>query len=165
MRVVSNTSPIINLSCIGHLELLHQLYGDIVIPRAVYNEITRSGAEEPGATEVQQLEWINVHEVANRPLVDALKLEVDAGEAEAIACALELRADLLLLDEHLGRVVAQRLGLKFVGLLGVLIEARQKEFIGGVKPILDDLMLKAGFWVSNALYARVLEAVGETHPQ
>jgi len=49
-------------------------------------------------------------------------------------------------------------------LLGVLIEARQK-FIGAVKPILDDLMLKAGFWVSNALYARVLEAVGETHPQ
>ena len=110
MRVVSNTSPIINLSCIGHLELLHRLYGDIVIPRAVYNEITRSGTEEPSAIVVQQLEWINVNEVANRPLVDGLRLEVDAGEAEAIACALELRADLLLLDEHLGRVVAQRLG-------------------------------------------------------
>lgn len=165
MKVISDTSPIINLACVGQLELVHQLYGAILIPRAVYDEITRFGPEEPGAAEVQKLEWINVYNVTNRPLVEALELEVDPGEAEAIACTLELNADQLLLDEHIGRAVAKHLGLRVIGLLGVLIKAKREELISSVKPVLDDLILKAGFWISKPLYARVLEAVSETHEQ
>ena len=69
MRVVSNTSPIINLAGIGRLDLLRDLYGAIVIPRAVYGEITGFGQHLPGAAEVQAADWIAVYEVKNRSLV------------------------------------------------------------------------------------------------
>jgi uncharacterized protein len=158
--VVSNTSPITNLAAIGQLDLLRQLYEKVLIPQAVYDELTVGGSQ-PGATEVQTLEWIETRQVTDRALVTALQMELDDGEAEAIALARELAADLLLLDERRGRTVAARLNLRFVGLLGVLIEAKQKGGIPAVKPVLDNLIAKAGFWVSQQLYARVLQAVGE----
>ena len=161
MIVVSNTSPIINLAAVGQLDLLRQLYGKVIIPQAVYHEITVIGAGQPGAMEVQTLEWIETKQVTNRALVMVLQTELDEGEAEAIALAIELRAGLLLLDERRGRAVASRLGIRFVGLLGVLIEAKQKGYHPAVKPVLDDLVTKAGFWVSQQLYARVLQAAGE----
>jgi len=53
------------------------------------------------------------------------------------------------------------LGLRFIGLLGVLVEAKQNGYISAVQPVLDSLIAKAGFWVSQALYRRVLQAAGE----
>ncbi|HUU41202.1 MAG TPA: DUF3368 domain-containing protein, partial [Desulfatiglandales bacterium] len=94
--------------------------------------------------------------VTNRQLTQALKQELDAGEAEAIALALEIGADLLLMDENLGREVARHLGLRYTGLIGVLIEAKRKGFITAVKPCLDQLRDIAGFRLSEVLYARVL---------
>lgn len=129
MIVVSNTSPIINLAGIGHLDLLKQLYGRIIIPQAVYQEIVVTGAGEAGANEVKRLEWISTYTATDPALVNSLSVELDPGEAEAIACALELKADLLLLDEKRGRLIAQRLGLKFIGLLGLLIEAKHKGIV------------------------------------
>jgi predicted nucleic acid-binding protein len=159
--VVSNTSPITNLAAVGQLEVLRQLYDKVLIPQAVYGELTFGGAIQPGGREVQTLQWIEIRQVTDRVLVAALQVELDPGEAEAIALAVELKADLLLLDERRGRAVASRLGLRFVGLLGVLIEGKQKGCIPAVKPILDDLVMKAGFWVSQRLYARVVQAAGE----
>lgn len=72
MTVISNTSPIINLAAIGELTLLHQLYGQITIPQAVYQEIAVTGAGEPGAQDVQQLDWVSCHSVADRALVKVL---------------------------------------------------------------------------------------------
>lgn len=97
----------------------------------------------------------------DRALVTALQTNLDEGETEAIALAIEVGADLFLLDERRVRSVASSFGLHFVGLLGVLIEAKHKGYISGVKSVLDDLIAKAGFWVSRQLYARVLEAAGE----
>lgn len=84
------------------------------------------------------------------------------GEAEAIALAIELRADLLLIDERLGRIVAARNEVEIIGVMGVLVQARRLGLIPSVKPILDDLIAAAGFWVSGPLYRRVLESVGES---
>ena len=98
MIVVSNTSPIINLASIGQLELLKTLYSNIIIPQAVRDEIV-AGAGQPGAKEAQTLGWIATHQVTNQPLVTALQADLDRGEAEAIALAIEIRAELLLLDE------------------------------------------------------------------
>jgi len=161
MIVVSNTSPIINLACVGQLDLLRQIHGAITIPEAVFTEITVNGIGQPGAEEVSRFPWIVRHRVTQQPLVDVLRLELDAGEAEALACALELHADLILLDERRAREVAQRLGLRFIGLLGVLIEAQRQQRLPRIRPVLDDLRQKAGFWITDALYQRVLAAAGE----
>jgi uncharacterized protein len=88
-------------------------------------------------------------------------MQIHPGEAEAIALALDLMADLLLLDERKARVVAAQLGLNFTGLLGLLAEAKQKGHIPTVKPVLDALITQARFWVHPALYNHVLETVGE----
>ena len=161
MIVISNTSPIVNLAAVGQLGLLQKLYEKVLIPQAVYRELTVAGAGQPGAMEVQTLVWIESGQVTDRVLVAALCTEIDEGEAEAIALAVEQKADLLLLDERRGRIVASRLKLHFIGLLGVLVEAKHKGYISAIKPLLDDLIVKAGFWVSRRLYAHVLQVAGE----
>lgn len=111
MSIVSNASPLINLARIGKLDLLHQLYGELIVPEAVWQEVVVEGSGHPGADEVKTAPWIKMRAVTNRPLVQALRQDLDAGEAEAIALALEVGAELLLMDEHLGRETARHLGL------------------------------------------------------
>jgi hypothetical protein len=161
MSIVSNASPLINLARIGKLSVLKELYSELVIPEAVWHEIVVEGAGQPGADEVKAADWIKQRAVINRGLTQALKQELDAGEAEAIALALEIEADLLLMDEHLGREVARHLGLRFTGLIGALIEAKRKGIIRSIKPHLDELRDIAGFRLSEALYVRVLHDQGE----
>ena len=161
MTIVSNTSPIINLAAINQLILLQTLFDHIVIPQAVYDEIAVTGAGEPGAREVQEFDWISAYKVSNRPLVDSLAIELDAGEAEAIACAIELKANRLLIDEQRGRTIARRLGLSVIGIIGVLIEAKRQGFVMHVKPELDALIAQAGFWIDRALYQQILRHAGE----
>ena len=159
MIVVSDTSPITNLAAIGHLDLLRQIYGQIIIPDAVFQELTSAGGQHPGAV-IQQLHWVETRAVSNSLLVTALGVELDEGEAEAIALAQELSADVLLIDEHLGRAAATRLGVRIIGLLGVLIEAKHRGLIQEIKAPVDALM-KLGFRVKQDLYQRVLQAAGE----
>ncbi len=161
MIVVSDTSPVINHAIVGKLDLLRQLYSRVVIPCAVYDEVAVKGKGQPGASEVQSSGWIDVQAPADQAAVTVLELEVDPGEAEAIALAIELQADLLLMDERKGRVIAARVGLQTIGLLAVLIEAKRQGLLVAVKPILDDLIAKAGFWIRQELYHQVLLAAQE----
>ena len=82
-------------------------------------------------------------------------------EAEVLALAVEVPADLVLFDERIARRVAARFGLRFVGLLGVLVEAKTKGLVLQILPILDQLLSQAGFWIAPQLYADVLHAAGE----
>lgn len=159
--IVSNTSPIINLACIGRLDLLPALFGEITIPEAVFHEIAVIQPGAPGASEVRAASWIRRHAVGNRPLVTSLRLELDSGEAEAIACAVETKARLLLIDERRGRAVAQRLELATTGLMGALLLARKRNLIESIRPLLDDLRHVAGFWIGDALYSKVLRDAGD----
>lgn len=161
MIVVCNTSPIMNLAVVGQLNLLEQLYDRIFIPVAVSQELSAIDLEQHGTLVIQSLSWIEMRTVSNRTLVDSLLLELDVGEAETIVLAMEMKADLLLLDERRGRKVASRFGLRFIGLLGMLVEAKHKGLIVEVKPILNNVIAKAGFWVNNLLYTRILREVGE----
>lgn len=160
MIVVCDTSPITNLDAIGQLDLLRQLYGTVVIPEAVFFELTVDPAN-PGASAVQTLHWIETKPVLNQTLVTALRTSLDEGESEAIALAIEMKATLLLMDERLGRTTAAQLGLQVIGLLGVLLEAKHRGFISAIKPLLDDLTNHAGFWISPQLYSYVLQSAGE----
>jgi hypothetical protein len=161
MIVVSDASPIISLAAVRQFDLLHKLYAEIIIPDAVRHEITRGGLSAAGTSEIEAADWMLAHTVKDRALVAALELELDAGEAEAIALAVETQAELLLMDERRGRRVAARLGCRVVGVLGVLVEAKQHEHLPAVRPILDQLGSEAGFRMSPALYERVLFAVDE----
>ncbi|MDP3039904.1 MAG: DUF3368 domain-containing protein [Deltaproteobacteria bacterium] len=161
MRVVSNSSVLINLARIGKLDLLHELYGELVIPEAVWQEVVIEGAGQPGTDEVKAAAWIKKHVITNKQLLHALQQDLDAGEAEAIALASEVKAELLLMDERLGRETAHHLGLRYIGLIGVLIEARHKGLISAVKPHLDALRDMAGFRIRDELYLRVLRDEGE----
>ncbi len=117
MIIVSDTSPINNLAAINHLHLLQQLYGTVLIPEAVYRELTDPNFPVAGAIEVQTFIWIQTRPVQDRTLVEALSNELDIGEAEAIALALEMKADQVLIDERRGRTVAARLNLGYTGIL------------------------------------------------
>jgi predicted nucleic acid-binding protein len=120
------------------------------------------GLGRPGAVEVQALDWIACRDVGDPNVVTALESKLDRGEAEAIALAAELHADLLLMDERLGRAEASRFGLRFIGVLGALVEAKGEGLLPRIEPILDELEQNAGFRVSEALRARVLQAAGES---
>ncbi len=161
MSVVSNTSPIINLAAVGELNLLRQLYGNIVIPQAVYQEILHLGIEAPGAREVKNLSWITRHTVQNQVLLISLKWQLDAGEAEAIVCALETGANLLLIDERRGNRVASDFDVPCTGILGVLLEAKHRNLLSAVQPVMDQLIRRAGFWLADDLYRHILQAAGE----
>ena len=125
------------------------------------SRIVVAGAGQPGAVEVKTAGWIEIHRLHDQTLVNILLLELNRGEAEALALATEIKADLLLVDESKGRAIAARLGFKHIGLLGVLVQAKQRGIIVAVKPILDDLIAKAGCWIGAELYQRVLQAVSE----
>jgi predicted nucleic acid-binding protein len=161
MNVVSDSSPSISLAAVGRIELLRDLYGAISIPRAVYEEVAMQDPGLPGVLEVQTFGWITCGDIVDPRLVIALRGKLDRDEAEAIALAVELQADLLLMDERLGRFEAARFGLRFIGVLGVLIEAKANGHLLEIKPVLDKLTTNAGFRVSDALYARVLREAGE----
>ncbi len=160
MIVISNTSPISNLAAIGHLELLQQLYSNIIIPPAVYQELINSSDTAPATLAVQTLSWIQTQPVSDRVLLETLQSNLDPGEAETITLAVEIHADRLIIDERRGRNEAIRLGLQVTGLLGIVLAAKQQGLIPLVKPILDDLRANS-FWIRDALYAEVLRLAGE----
>lgn len=161
MIIVSDTSPINNLAAINQLHLLHQLYEKVLIPEAVFRELTDPNFPVAGATEVQTFDWIQTRSVSDRTLVEALGNELDIGEAEAIALAVEIQADRVLIDERRGRLIANRLNLRSTGILGILVEAKSKGLIPEVKPLLNALINQAGFWVAEPLRNSVLELVNE----
>ena len=161
MIIVSNTSPISNLIIIGEIALLKRIYPKVLIPPAVYSELTRLPTLEPTLISFLDSDWLKIQAPTNFQILYTLSQMLDPGESEAIALAVELSADRLLIDERLGRNVAASYGLKLRGLLGILIYAKQEGFIPVLKPILDRLINQAGFRVSQLLYDRTLQEVEE----
>ena len=161
MIVVSDTSPILNLARIRHLDLLPSLYAQVLIPPAVHRELMRSQDETRDFVDRALLYWLLPTHPNDKGLVAELRRTLDAGESEAIALALERKATLLLIDERLGRSVAKTFGVPITGLVGVLVEAKHRGLIEKVKPVHDDLRSKARFWMTEELYNEVLIATAE----
>lgn len=161
MVIVSNTSPLIGLGAIGRLNLLQNIYGEIIIPQAVYDEVTALGSSDASAVAVQTFPWIKTIQTTNLALVAELQKKLDLGESEAIALAIELSADLLVIDDESGRKIARNLSIKLIGAIGILIQAKRLGLIPDVKSLMDDLINQAGYWIDKQLYNYVLQQVGE----
>lgn len=132
------------------------------IAEGVWDELNASGKKWPGCLEVMEAtNWVSRSTVKNQDLVTTLRQDLDRGEAESIALGLELNADLILLDEKEGRRMAKRLGLKRIGVAGILLEAKIAGLIENVRPHLDALRQQAGFYLSEDLYQFILNFAHE----
>ncbi len=162
--VVSDASVLIALARIGRLDILPTLFGRVSIPRAVAEEIEVGG--KAGSKLFGQAAWIHIVDLRSLELADELSspngnnVKLDRGEAQAIALALELDADYLLIDERRGRTVAGSLGIEVIGVLGILALAKRKGLLSEIRPAVDAL-IAVGFRISSDLYRVVLEDVGE----
>jgi predicted nucleic acid-binding protein len=105
--------------------------------------------------------WLCVKEPGNRQLVHALQRDLDKGEAEAIALALQVGAEWTLLDEREGRRTAKSLGLKVTGILGILLRAWREGELPSLQRVMQDLREKAGFHIGAELFAELLRESGE----
>ena len=161
MIVVSDTSPLCNLALINHLWLLEAIYQTVIIPTLVADEL--AAASNPAIPAILQFDWIQTRSLTDVAITNQLQRErgLDAGEANAIALALQLQADDLLIDERLGRREARQLGLSIIGILGILVTAKQRNLIPQVQPVMDALIHQANFRVSLQLYQRVLSLSNE----
>lgn len=158
MNVVSNSTPLIALSRIHRLDLLEHYFGAISIPEEVYDEVVTRGGMLYGADEVEHASWIHVVSIKNKTAVEALCLTVDRGEAEAIVCARETCA-LLIIDDRDGRNAASRLGVQVTGTIGVLLMAAQDGMIDFKREL--DVLISEGFRISEREYRRMLDLAGK----
>ena len=158
MFVVCDASPIIALAGVSRLELLRDMYVDVVIPRVMHAEIV---AGQGGREIIAGSPWLVTRDARDAAVVAELLVQVDPGEAEAIALGIELAADLLVIDDRKGRLVAVSRGLPVVGVVGILLEARERGLLAALRPILDDLRRVAAFRLSDRVYRQALEAAHE----
>lgn len=160
MIIVSNSTPLIALSKIGKLELLREYFGVVHIPKEVYDEVVTRGKNLFGAMEVKNADWIKVEEVRNKIAVESLLGYIGQGEAEAIIVAKERNTKLLLIDDSDGRQIAERLGLKITGTIGILLlAATDKKIV--FKDTLDDLVA-CGFWLGKEEYDKLVMRSAES---
>lgn len=145
---VTNSTCLIGLERIGRLDILPQVFTPITIPPAVQTEVGISTS------------WLTVKAPENLSTVQTLKTQVDDGEAEAIALALEVKNVIIILDDLSARRIAQQLQLKVMGTVGMLIQAKQKNIIPAIKPILESLA-EANFRISDAIIDKALELADE----
>jgi len=163
MPVVSNTSPIWNLASIKKLYLIHEQFSDVLIPDEVLAEL-RVGYDYPAMVEIQRAldeKWLKVEHLNNQHLKQSLMLELDSGEAAAIALAIELGIPHILIDEADGRATAKTMGLQPTGVLGILLRAKNE---GKIISLLDELLKlrhESGFFIAEALFQRILREAGE----
>ncbi len=164
--VVSDTSPLIYLARLGHFQWLKDFHGEILIPPAVWSEITDAGAKWPEAAKTTQAAasgWLRVQ--APTTILPAASVDdLDRGEMEAISLASELGL-LLIIDEQAGRRIAASIGLKITGVLGLLFEAKVRGLIPSLRHELDRLRDETTFFLSEAVRTAVLRQAGELDTQ
>jgi predicted nucleic acid-binding protein len=157
--VVVNTTPIIALSLVGELGLLRSLYDKVVVPSAVEAEVLAGGRDGIGSSELIEASWLHVALLQDARRADLLA-DLDRGEAEVLALAQELNADLVIIDERLARLHAKRLGLTLTGTLGVLLRAKQLGHVEAVAPLIDKLR-QGGIHLSDMVVTEVLTLADE----
>ena len=159
MLIVADAGPLLSFARAGRLDLLRDVVGTLTIPQAVYEEIVVRGAGKPDADAVRQAAWITRETVTDRTFIDQLPSKLNLGEREALALARE-HGGVVLVDEREARGAAQQHGIEHFGSLRVLKEAKDREILHEVKPVLDEL-IATGTYISDTLYRSFLDNMGE----
>ena len=161
MIVVSDTTPLISLLKINRIDLLEKLFGDVLIPQAVFDELTVDERFRLEADEIRQKKFIVVKPVNNPESASILKRAagLDQGESEAIVLSDELKADLLLMDEAKGRNVSAQMGLRIMGTIGILMAAYEEHELTSdeVRECVNGLQ-RAGRHIGQRHYQMLLKA-------
>lgn len=156
---IGDSGPLICLARINQHELLPRLFSKILVPPEVWNEVTVKGSGLPGAYEISRASWITI-QAPDPQLVKPLGILVDAGEAEALALAQTIPNCIILLDDSRARRIADRLNIKQIGTVGLLLRAKRRSLINKIKPHLDAL-IENGIYIRKELVDAVLNEAGE----
>ena len=148
--VISDSACLIALSKIGRLNILQALFSQIIIPEAVYQEVVADGKNRPGSAAVSQAEWIQRETAKDEIAVNALRINLGAGESEAIILAKEKKADFVIIDDRDARLTASEMGLPVIGTAGIIVKAAQKGLVENKKYIFDELR-SIGFYLPKHL--------------
>lgn len=151
MRIVSNSSPLIAFYRIGRMNMLNELFDEILVPEGVSNEL-KSG-------QWGKYDWIKTRQVKDKNMVNLLSVDLDIGESEAIILALEEKADLLLMDEKAGRKVATYLGINVAGTVSLLVKLAKHGKIQ-IKDELDNL-INNEFRLKKGIYETAIKEIEE----
>jgi len=157
--IIADSSPLISLAIIEQLELLPQLYQRVLLPPAVWDEVTVRGAGLPGAQAVSQAQWLEIQ--APLPtIIEPIYILVDRGEAEAIALAQSIPNSIVLLDDIQARRLVEHLRIPRIGTLGILRRAKNAGLITELKVDIEQLLAN-GIYIQSSLVEAVLRDVGE----
>jgi predicted nucleic acid-binding protein len=152
--IIGDSSALITLALIDKLELLEQLYLEVYVPQAVYDEVT--SIDKPYSDKLKSFLQPRVKSVDS----SITKIGLGEGELEAIVLYKELNSDLLLIDDSRAKKFAIINGIKVIGSLGVLIDAKNKGLIQEIKPYLE-MIVNSQIYISNKLIQKVLEICNE----
>lgn len=160
MIVVSDTTPLISLLKIDRIGLLEKLFGQVLIPQAVFDELTANERFKLEADRIRRMQFIKVKTVKNPEFANILKRAtgLDQGESEAIILTDEQNADVLLMDEAKGRVVSFQMGFKIMGTIGILMAAYEENELTAneVRECVEGLQ-RAGRHISQKHYQMLLD--------
>ena len=159
-KVVVNTTPLIALSHVGQLDVLKRLYGEIIIPEAVYRELSIKTESICKKAVDNSLEWIRIKSINNEMAKAMYKTQLHDGEVEVMILSKEIAADVVIIDDANAKKHAKYLGLPVTGTLGVLIKAKREGYINELKPIFSQ-MVENDIYISQSLMESCLKQAGE----
>lgn len=160
MPIVSNSTPLIALSRIGRLDVLRDLFEEILVPSEVYDELVVKGKDRPGSEAVATAVWIRRRVVQDASLTaDLGSRGLGRGEADAVALARETNS-ICLTDDLAAIAAAKSLGVPARRTLNMLLAAKTKGFVPSLREVMDALR-KHSFWIDDATYDQVLKLAGE----
>jgi predicted nucleic acid-binding protein len=159
MIIVSDTSPLVCLLHLNQINLLKDLFVSVIIPPAVFDELIK--AKIINENFLKDNSFIQIKAPIDKKKVEELMLILDEGESEAIILSLELKTDLLLIDEAPGREIARQYGIPIKGILGVLLQAKDRGLINTVKPLINRLQTEINFRINENLLRKILIEANE----
>lgn len=158
--VIVNSTPIIALSSIHKLDLLRELYGEVIIPKAVHDEVMVKKDFETQVSLARAKDWVLIKNISNSETKKFFKVQLHDGEVEVMLLGKELEADLLVIDDYIAREYAKYLEFKVTGTLGIILKAKENGILKEVKPLVLDL-LDNGIYIGDKLIASILMMAGE----